>query len=410
MSKPESFPGIDKTTTGYRVYVRTPWPGYPSGRLHTRRFSRSATAAEMQQWQEARRVEARARSTEKAAAVAVPVGSGFIADADRYLETVQTMPQYQERCRHIRLWAALFGERPSTSIEPWEIRAQRERWLTVGPRRQAVYTKDQPTKWIDVAKPLGPQEVNLRLRALENLWTTLWPGKPNPVREVPECDTPPPQPRGQSFAICYEILDHMPDVTSPKKGEVAEAGSLSRVRFEAMFMTGLTHSQIGRLKPSDVDRTVPSVTPSRRLKGRAQGRRQRPRKAPKARRLLASALPVLDKLFALGGNKPFSRQSLKRTVRRALTAANLERAAKKLPRIDPKLRVLDLTRHTFGTEVQRLSRDLKTTQGLMGHSSIEQTAIYAAAAISEQTIATVKALDQLARDIGRRVTRETISK
>src|SRR5438094_3297791 len=397
---PRDLPeGITRTSRdghwrGYRVFVRVAWPGYPEGRVLSKRFPKSATLEAMGHWREDQRVEGRRRIL----TARVPVGDGFLADADRYLETVAAMPQIGQRTRHIRLWAELFGDRPRESITSAEIRAQRDRWLTVGPRRVRVKRRDQSASWVDVARPLSPQEVNLRLRALENLWTVLdGPTADNPVRDVPECDTPPPRPRGQTFALAREILSYMPDVTRPAKGGSPERGSLSRIRFEAMLVTGLPPKQLAALTPAHVDVRARTFTPPLRHKGRTSRRRTRPRKAPKPRPLMACALPVLARFFVLEANRPFSRQSLTRSVRRAIAAANHVRARRKLPLIDPTLRVYDLTRQTFGTEAYRVYGYLKVVQELMGHSDMKLTEIYAQTAVQEHVVAAISELDKIAR-------------
>lgn len=380
----------DGTWRGYRVTVRVPWPGYPKGRLLTKRFPQTATLNEMIAWREDQRVDARRRALAGTPLPAVVVG--FAEDAERYLGAVQTMPQFEQRRYHIKLWVDLFGERDTRAIASHEIRAQRDRWRLRGP------------KWIledgqRVLKPLplSAQEVNLRLRALENMWTVLWPNDPNIVRDVPECvDDREPLARGQSFALAYEILDKMPDTTTPTKGGAAEIGSLSRIRFETMLLTGLTHKQIGTLKETDVDYRIPSVIAPRRLKGRVS-RRARPYKTRQARQLLPAAVPVLQKFFAMGANRPFSRSSFWRTVKRAVRAANVERAALGLPLLDETLRPYDWTRHTFGTEVYRTANNLKTVQELLGHSDINQSAIYAQSAVREETAAVLAELDKRAR-------------
>jgi integrase len=378
------------TWRGYRVNVWVPWPGYPQGRRLTKRFPTTATIAQMIAWREDQRVDARRR--ELAGTPLPPVVVGFAEDAERYLGAVQTMPQFEQRRYHLKLWVDLFGERETRSIASHEIRAQRDRWRLRGP------------KWIledgqRVLKPfpLSAQEVNLRLRALENMWTVLWPNDPNIVRDVPECvDDREPQARGQSFALAREVLKHMPDTTTPTKGGAAEVGSLSRIRFEVMLLTGLTHKQIGMLKETDVDYSIPSVIAPRRLKGRVS-RRARPHKTRQARQLLPTAVPVLQKFFAMGANRPFSRSSFWRTVKRAVRAANVERAALGLPLLDETLRPYDWTRHTFGTEVYRTANNLKTVQELLGHSDINQSAIYAQSAVREQTAAVLAELDKRAR-------------
>jgi site-specific recombinase XerC len=238
--------------------------------------------------------------------------------------------------------------------------------------------------------------VNHRLRALENLYTVL-DGKSayNPVREVDEAEPPNVAPRGQSFALAYEILACMPDVTTPKKGGAVEKGSLSRVRFEAMLVTGFPAKQLGMLQPDHVNWDVPSVLPPKRLKGR-RSRRARSQRQVKPRQLMPAAVPVLRRFFALEANKKFSSTSLARSVRRAIRAANTARAQRQLPLIPETLRLYDLTRHTFGTEVFRLTKNLLLVKDLMGHGDIEQSERYAMAAIQEHQIASVTELSAVA--------------
>jgi integrase len=389
--------GVVATATGYRAFVWVPWPGYPEGRVRSKRFTRTSsyepTVSEAVHWREAQRVDARRRKADDP----VPIGEGFLADADRYLEIVQTMPGIADRRRHIRQWAELFGERPTAEIKPHEIRAQRDRWLTVGPKRVLVKPPGEKARWEVRAVPLAAGSVNLRLRALENLFTVLY-GKHayNPVREVDEADGPDVAPKGQSFGLAYEILAFMPDVTTPKKGETHEKGSLSRVRFEAMLVTGLPAKQLAMLEPVHVQWDVPSVVPPKRLKGK-RARRARARKPAKPRQLMPDAVPVLRRFFTMGANKTFSSTSLARSVRRAIRAANQVRAQRGLAPIPERLRVYDLTRHTFGTEVYRLTKNLKLVQDLMGHADINQSARYAQAAIQEHQVASVVELSGVAR-------------
>jgi len=389
--------GITRTATGYRAFVWVKWPGYPKGRVRSKRFTRTPTyeptVKEAVAWQDDRRVEARRKKADDP----VPVGEGFLADAERYLETVAAMPGIKDRRRHIRDWAARFGERPRTEIQPHEIRAQRDQWLTVGPKRVLVKPKGEPARWEARAIPLSASSVNQRLRALENLYTVL-DGKDadNPVREVDEAEPPDVEPRGQSFALAYEILAFMPDVTTPKKDGAVEKGSLSRVRFEAMLVTGFPAKQLGMLQPTHVNWDAPSVVPPKRLKGR-RSRRARARRKVKPRQLMPAAVPILKRFFAMEANKKFSSTSLARSVRRAIRAANTVRAERELPLIPETLRLYDLTRHTFGTEVFRLTKNLLLVKDLMGHGDIEQSERYAMAAIQEHQVASVTELSAVAR-------------
>jgi len=389
--------GVTRTATGYRAFVWVPWPGYPEGRVRSKRFSRTATyeptPKEAEDWREDQRVDARRKQADDP----VPVGEGFLADGERYLETVQAMPGIKDRRRHVREWAALFGERSRPGIQPHEIRAQRDRWLTVGPKRVLVKPPGEKARWEVLAIPLSASSVNHRLRALENLYTVL-DGKAayNPVREVDEVEPPNVAPKGQTFALAYEILSFMPDVTTPKKGGTHEAGSLSRIRFEAMLVTGFPAKQLGMLQPDHVQWDVPSVVPPKRLKGR-RSRRARARRQMKPRQLMPAAVPVLRRFFAMAANRTFSSSSFRRSVKRAIQAANRVREKRELPLIPETLRPYDLTRHTFGTEVFRLTKNLLLVKDLMGHATIEQSERYAMAAIQEHQVKSVVELSTVAR-------------
>src|SRR5213078_4585599 len=99
---------------------------------------------------------------------------------------------WNERRREIRAWTEHFGERATDTITSTDIRAVRDRWLTVGPKAVQERQADGRMAWVRKPLPLAPQSVNLRLRGLENFFTVLFPGRPNPVRDVPECLPPDP--------------------------------------------------------------------------------------------------------------------------------------------------------------------------------------------------------------------------
>jgi integrase len=362
---------------GFRVTVWMPqWPGYPKGRLLQKRFPATATITAMRDWQEEQRVDGRRRVN---AGTPPPVAVGFAANADAYLATRASSPTFAERRRYVLMWVELFGERDHTTITAAEIRAQCEQWILHGPKW--IYDKG---KRVLKPLPLSPQEVNLRLRVLENIWTTLWPTERNIVRDVQEYgDATTAKPRGQTFALAYEVRDYMPDLSTPPKNGAAEIGSLSRVRFEVMFLTGLEPQQVGRLAVSDVDFSVPSIVLPLRQKGFSTKRRKRPRRRIRARPLLDEAVPAFRRLFALGGNRPFSHASLGRSIKRAVAAANRQRKADGKPLIDTTLRLKDWTRHTCGSEIYRRTGDLKMVQELLGLSDLRMAEIYAESAVQE---------------------------
>lgn len=378
--------GIFKTPTGYRAFVWVPRP-QPNGRVISKRFKKTALLTTMKEW----RVDAKRDAKTAPAIKPSAPKAGFAGDAAIYLAAVRAMPSYKDRVRHIADWVTVFGDEPIAAVTPVRIRAQRDRWLTVGPQRVLEKAKGQPATWVERAIPLSASSVNHRLRALENFFTVLYPTASNPVRHIDEVEEPAAEPRGHSFAIALEILSFMPDVTTPKKDETPEAGSLSRARFEAMLWTGMPAVQLGRLKPDvHIDWTAGTYLPPRRQKGKHSRRARRRQDQP--RPLLPQAVAALKRFFALGANRHFSSSSLGRSVARAIRAANKVRASKRLPLIPEHATVYDLTRHTFGTEAMRASQNLKAVQNLMGHADINQTARYAMAAVTEGTATAIRQL------------------
>lgn len=389
--------GIERTPFGFRAWQ------WANGRNRSKRFragaldkaAHAALLKKMQAWQESIRVAARTKATIATARTV----EGFVADVATYLDAVKTMTSFRDRVRDMQAWMERLGDKPSLEITALDIRLARDAWRTKGPRH--VQRKNPDTgvrEWVAVPEPLAASSVNHRLRALENFFTVMYPKADNPVRDVDECDEPPLQPKGQTFALGYEVLSFMPDRTAPKKGGTHEAGSLSRIRYETMLVTGLTPKQVGLLKDEHVDWTVPSLVPPRRIKGR-RSRRARARQQPKARSLMPAALPVLRRLFAMKANRPFSETSLGRSVKRAIRAANVARAKRRqpLPAIPLTLTPYELTRHTFGTEIYRSTKNLKVVQELLGHSDIRQSDRYALAAVQEHQVVAVGSLSRVAR-------------
>lgn len=383
-------PGTERTATGYRSWV---WAG---GRNRSKRWRHEPTITEVKQWREDQRVAARQPTPIAELPVVL---TGFAADATVYLEAVRAMPSYSNRVRDIAEWIAIFGDTPTLEIQSVRIRTARDQWLTIGPKRVLEKPAGKPARWVLRSVPLAASTINLRLRALENLFTVMYPKTANPVREVDEVDDgKQADPRGYSFAIALEVLSYMPDVTTPKKGATAEAGSLSRVRFETMLWTSLPKIQLERLKPEHVDWIRSTVLPPRRQKGKRSRRARRHTMLP--RPLLPQAIDALKRFFALGANRRFSASSLSRALKSAIRAANVVRAQRRQPIIPLTATCYDLTRHTFGTEAMRASKNLKAVQELMGHADINQTARYAMAAVAEGAAEAVRQLGVHARRTG----------
>jgi hypothetical protein len=121
-------------------------------------------------------------------------------DVDTYLKTRAAMPTIRDRTRQLQNWVAVFGERQRIKLAPHEIQQQRDAWLLACK---------------------SPAWVNLHLRALSNLYRTLDPDAPNPVRRVPEADEPNAIPRAIPSAVVAAIFESM----QPSRAKRLTAGT-----------------------------------------------------------------------------------------------------------------------------------------------------------------------------------------
>ena len=343
--------------TTRRVFVRVGGRGSPL--RASRRFPLDALPSEIRAWREQARTELRAQQP-------VP-RSGFAKDAALYLAAITAMPSYRDRARDIGLWVAEFGDRPRATITAVEIRAIRDRWLTVGPRHVQHWVTDAATgkrlrRDTLVAEPLRPATVNHRLRALENLYTVL-DGRhaPNPVRAVPEVAEDEGPIRAIPPALIRAILAELGD--SPTKA-----------RLRVMAATGLPHATLGRLDAVDFDPVAKTLW----VPGRRKGHGTRGRLMP----LTSTAVAALKALAAWDAWGPFSRSALRKAWLRACRKAG----------VTVPLRVYDL-RHSHAVLTLGATRDLRATQILLGHSTPRLTERYARAAVDPVLAAAAAKVD-----------------
>lgn len=374
--------GIFRTATGYRVFQWVPDPTRPQGRVRSKRFTRTdthePTIKEMQHWQEDQRVDAR---KPRLAAPAPTTLTGFAKDALTYLEAVAAMPTFSTRARHIGEWIALFGDRPRASITPTEIRTQRDRWLTVGPKMVMEKPAGEPkARYVPKPIPLSASAVNHRLRALENMYTVLDGRRaPNPVREVPEVTPPEEEPRALPYELVARILAAMPDQSRPEKGVKGsrDGDSKTKARLTVIAYVGLSHSQLMRVKSTDVDLKARTLFLRPRRKGRSSGRAVKGETIP----LLPQAVKAFRHFAALDCWGYFSTSSMRMSFRRACASLDL-------PTIP---RPIDF-RHSFGTMAYQATGDLRATGVLLGHRDMRTTTRYTTAAVDPRLAAALRGM------------------
>lgn len=270
-------------------------------------------------WREATRVDLRALQ-----GVSVPQGALQRDIQDRYLPQVKAMATYAQRKAHLELWAkALGAHRPRGTITAGEIRVVLQAWREGG---------------------LSAGACNKRRAALMHLWTTLdGKGARNPVRDVRKFPEPHALPRGRDPHVIDKRL-------------LATVESRMRASCRVLLWTGMRPAELDRAEPDDIDWRQATIAVRT-----AKGGRMR-------------VIPLTPQ--AVAAWKEFDRV---KAWHRVPTAAPMNRWLKKVTGM-PTLRVYDL-RHSFGTALALRQTRLDVIGALMGHSTLELTKRYTAAAI-----------------------------
>jgi integrase len=329
-------PGVYKDAHGFRAVVHVrPLP------LATRRFARDTPVRVITDWRDETRAKLLRRRRLRHAG---PAGT-LAQDVTRYFQQwgrdVHPVT-YEARARHLKMWVDAFPGRSRWSLTPTEIRTQLVTW-------------QQAKDW----RPATVDKVRL---ALFELYAVLdrGTGEPNPVALVPNLERRQAwrtrAPRGISYALVQTLLESMPE-------------SKTWARLSVMAYTGLRPAEVQRLRPEDVRASELVV---RTAKGGPAV------VVP----LLPQAVTALEAFARLQAWGPYATRTAARTWRGALRRCG----------VTQDVRPYDL-RHSFGTEVYRVTGDVKVTAELMRHSSIAMTERYVASAVGARVS---QALSQVA--------------
>jgi integrase len=343
-AKDPRWRGIHRHGSGWRAAV-----SHGRGRPKTYAyFPIDTPLAVMQAWRADEQAAARVKRKRRASR------GTFAGDAPRYLDAVKAMPTYKERARDIALWVECFGDRRRDTITSTQIRAECQRWLT---EPRGVDADGTPLP------PLSPHTVNLRLRALSNLFTVLdGPRADNPARDVDEAEEPETAPRDLDYPTIACIIAAMPDRGRAAKGQHRSAVSLTKIRVRILAYSGLPPATLKRVRPEDVDLDRAFVTLSGRRKGKGTASAILP--------LLPLAVEAFRDLLAANGCGPFSTSSLYKSFMRAARHA-------KVSNISPYA-----LRHSFATTVYDLTEDEHLVMALLMHSSLKTSETYRRRAIA----------------------------
>jgi site-specific recombinase XerC len=320
--------GIRRTAGGWRVYGRV------GGQFFSKSFAAETAITVLKTWRHDRRTKIRAQQLGVDADL--PPSGSLQADVAAYLALVCEMPTIDQRTYDVTCWVtALGGDRPRRGVKARELT-----WILNG--------------W--KASGLSAATCNRRRTALMHLWHRL-DGKSanNPLRDVPRFREPDALPRGRPYALLERIFRAM-------------APSKSRARLKAIAYLAIAHSELKRVdRTADWNRQAGTLV----IRGRAKGAGA-PTRVIKLTAKGAAALRELDREDAWGS---FSNSTLGRRWHAAIT-----RVRREIPEL-PAIRPYDL-RHSMGTEIYRLTGDLKAVKEYLGHQSLKTSERYMHAAVA----------------------------
>lgn len=294
------------------------------GKTHSQTFALSTSTETMRAWIKTERDKfAKAR----------PSAGSFGADIVDYLTRVTGMVSYQQRAAHLALWGAALGrDRPRHGITTAEIDRVLNGWIVDG---------------------FAPRTIRKRRMSFLSMWNLL-DGRdaPNPVR-TSQC---PREPKAEARGLSYAIIQTIFDALGPSHG---------KLRLQVIAWTGLPPGMLGKVQKEDLNLSQKTLRVRPRRKGAGVEARTLP--------LLPQAVEAFRAFDAAGLYGPFSVPSLNSLFRRGCAAA------------DPPVEGVSLydLRHSFGTMLYRVTKDLATVARFLMHANVGMSQRYAIGAMRE---------------------------
>jgi len=335
------------------------WQAYTEihGKTYAKAFPLTEPVSNMREWIDTTRKQHKP-------APAGPKGS-FGQDIAEYKKRIKAMPTYKQKAAHLELWARALGrDRPRRTITATEIDAVMQRWLSTPSKT----TKGRPTR----GRGLDPQTVRKRRTSLLSLFVTL-DGKDaaNPVRATRNPKPPKPEVRGADYRTIARILEQIPTYRDTLKGQPKKL-SLTKLRIAVLAYTGLPPGLLATIRAGDVHLKAGVVRVAQRHKGAGVEARTLP--------LTPQGIEAFMAFHAAGAYGKFAVSPVNVSFKRACRRAHVT-----------GLTLYDL-RHSFGAQMYRATRDLKTVARFLLHADgSTQTARYAKAADAEVDVAAAAA-------------------
>jgi site-specific recombinase XerC len=274
--------------------------------------------------------------------------TSFAAEVTTFANTFASKNRKRDVLSLMQHWIGVFGDRQRRTLTTVEIDKQLALWAA------------------------KPESTRYHLRQVLSQMFRKLDGKnaANPVAEVNAIKPRYDAPRALPYDLIEEIIGEMGDTDS-------------KVRARLMAYTGLPQAQIKKMHPTHVN----FIRWTYQVKARRKGGG-----APAV--MLPMILPTTKKAFQAFAERgcwgPFSSSSYAKRWREAcdIVQARWKKDGKMWP-VDFDPRAYDL-RHSFLTEIFRVTGDLNTVHELAQHATMDQTKRYMQGAVSETMVASLK--------------------
>lgn len=295
------------------------------------------------------------------------------ADVSTYLKTLPEGRYRDDSEELLTHWIKCpLGERSRAAISRLDVMGQIARWGDAG---------------------AAASSCNRRLSRLRKLYQALdGITTANPTDTIKFQRGPEGEPRDIPTRIVRLILSSLPDQGRAERGGTRPKISLTKIRLTVIAWTGIPPATLRRVRPRDLD-----------LKGARIYLRPR-RKGKGVDGTWVALLPdAVDALRAFSAANLYglawSNASMGKTWRVGIARAVKEATriaattgdkswADELATLPPRCKPYDL-RHSFASEVYRLTGDIRAVSELLQHAELETTKRYTKGAVSERVKAAI---------------------
>jgi integrase len=366
-ARPTIAPGIRRVGDSLVAEIRIGNSRDGSQVRDEKKFPLGTDLAVMQAWQLHRRADGLLEAPTRAAA-------GTLAgDVPTFLATLPAGQYRVDSEQLLAHWSACdLGALPRHEIQRLDVISQIARWTEAG---------------------AAASTCNRRLSRLRKLYQALdGLTTPNPTDTVKFQRSPELEARDIPTRIVKLILDSIVDHGRAGRGETRPEKSLTKLRLTVIAWTGIPPATLRRVRPRDLDLPGARIYLQPRRKGKGAKGIWIALLPPAVEALRAFAAA---KLFGLKWSNSSAGKTWRVGIARAIkTAGEIARTtgdqswANELANLPPRCKPYDL-RHSFASELYRLTGDIRAVSELLQHAELETTKRYTKGAVSARVTAAI---------------------